>query len=183
MISTLPAPCSLTGYLHQIRTSSNLPPSLASLSWKRSSSLDVFMERRLLFSWLITVLAMFSLNFWRLSCVCVCVCVCVQLESIQIEICMVLNHGNGDLIMSFEFGDVVVKGNSAICIDTIFNSTPHPKSVHPPPPLHPLPLHISQSSPHNLLLQCSFGDEAVHIHHPLLTNSVSSIHRLQQAQR
>ncbi len=44
-----------------------VPPGPASgLSWKRSSSCDVFMESRLEFSLVITVLAMFSLNFWRL---------------------------------------------------------------------------------------------------------------------
>ena len=61
--------------------------SVISLNWKRSRMSAVFMERRLEFSCVITVFAMFNLNFCRLKggecnkwcvvcVVCVCVCVC-----------------------------------------------------------------------------------------------------------
>ena len=56
-------------------------------------------------------------------CVCVCTCVCARV-CVHVCVCvcyptgvhtnlstrsLVLNHGNRDLIMSFEFGDVIGK--------------------------------------------------------------------------
>ena len=48
-------------------TESSRPFPALSESWKRSSSSAVFMERRLELSWLMTVLAIFNLNFCRLQ--------------------------------------------------------------------------------------------------------------------
>ena len=48
-------------------TESSRPFPALSESWKRSSISAVFMERRLELSWLMTVLAIFNLNFCKLE--------------------------------------------------------------------------------------------------------------------